>query len=781
MLDVTRKSEIIISTVDGFKDVLPKPVRFENLEAFGNALKTPRVGGLKNGPAFIRGNCVNGRTKKCMHASKLLVIDADHRRVEKGESSCTQESLCNALRAMDINFISYTSYSNDVENSIWRHRAIIECTEFMEEKDLEKNIDRLYKKLWDHGVDIGYAKEVRSWTQIWYMPNVRKEEDWGFDCYYEGRKWTTRFNNDTTPPGGGLLTSIGDSAGGGIGDTKYSTKWSEKIENITTGEEIHESSRDISHGMINDGLHKAMVEDIMMNLYSQIPEKHHVRRDRSMRELPGLIDGAVAKKNSGLNDPAFSTPVIKEYNIGDMPLPPELMGQLFNQCREMQRYRNDKIAMVSTIGMLSGIVGRKFNVIGTGLNLYQMLAADTGTGKDFLTDFIYKTMDDVSDDGKFKTYIGSGRFTSPKSVYGQLESNRSCICVIPEAGLNMGTQNGDPAGYRRWLLTAYARSGKGQMMAKESYANKENDMIELRSPALSIASESTPDNLLAELSKSNSASDGFIARHLMYRVDERRPPQTMNPRRVLDNHLLQKITSLCETCYDTQGEGLGSKIHSMNIYDIQKEAEKYSGDVDNLYHMARDAGDVLKVGIAARMYVNTIKLAAIATIFNKEKCLDVGHDEFEWAVRFMKWQWDHIQQFMTGGGLNTASNDVSDIAYKVGIAVFKMIGNPHDDAGKKGQQTKLTHDQAEKRIIPDSTLKQKIGRSAAVVALNSDVRFTHLGSGYKRLTGFMINEGYFTKLDYDPTVGKGDDVDRRKNKVFYRVDKSLADLVESMQ
>jgi hypothetical protein len=71
-------------------------------------------------------------------------------------------------------------------------------------------------------------------------------------------------------------------------------------------------------------------------------------------------------------------------------IPPGLVGAVAEFIFEAAPRPVREIALVGAIGFVAGIVGRAFNVSGTGLNLYTLCLAPTGTGKEAINAGISK-------------------------------------------------------------------------------------------------------------------------------------------------------------------------------------------------------------------------------------------------------------------------------------------------------------------------------------------------------------------------------------------------------
>lgn len=360
--------------------------------------------------------------------------------------------------------------------------------------------------------------------------------------------------------------------------------------------------------------------------------------------------------------------VEEDHNIGDMPWPPGTMGLLAKAALDSANHPRKEIAIVTAIGVLSGICGRKFNVHGTGLNTYVLLVAKTGTGKDAIPTFIQKLFYSLDNNSKAITHLGSGRFTGPKSIIAQMFGARSQIHILSEAGLLMQSTAGDGKGITRTLLNMYGRSGAGQYTMPETYSKAEDSIPALGSPAMSITYESTPETLIDTIHNSGSLENGSLPRQSIFRIFGDKPLLNFDAHKaIIPDVVKTRINELIQDCNTAQT----AEIY--NVWDIEfGEHRDRLVALSNEYttlHNDLSESDPLKSAMYGRCWVKMVKYAALVVAIN-EKNLCMTEEAIDWAVAMIDYEIAGLGLFFEG-----SSNSMMDELARgiVGQSIIKLI------------------------------------------------------------------------------------------------------------
>lgn len=262
-------------------------------------------------------------------------------------------------------------------------------------------------------------------------------------------------------------------------------------------------------------------------------------------------------------------------------LPQGLLGELAHFIYQAAPRQVADIALAGAIAFMAGIVGRAYNISGSGLNHYVMVLAKTGRGKEAVATGIDKLMNSV------KTFCPtSGKFRGPSIISsGQAlvrhlaDVSNCCVSILGEVGItierisNKRAVPSDKMLYQM-LLDLYHKSGYGQTLPGSAYSKKENDIKSVNSPSFSIFGEST-HKLFYDTLSDDMISAGLLPRFLIFDYDGKREYLNQYHSQVVpDRFMIDRLTAVVAYVEQTMA--------SNKVVQIQcdKEAEKILTDYD---------------------------------------------------------------------------------------------------------------------------------------------------------------------------------------------------------
>jgi hypothetical protein len=299
-----------------------------------------------------------------------------------------------------------------------------------------------------------------------------------------------------------------------------------------------------------------------------------------------------------------------------------------------------EIAVAGAIGLMAGICGRAFNVSSTGLNVYVLLLAKTGRGKEAIATGIGRLMAPVKAiDGGGGGVPGADEFIGPQEIAsGQAlikylsKSSRSFVSVMSEFDGFLNTltaRNVSPAvaKLKQVLLYAYSKSGHNMRLDKGIYSEAEKNVPVIPAPAVSLVGEGTPDRFY-ELLSDQLISDGFLPR---FSVIEYEGPRTehnvTSASAVPEPELITALARLCAHCLTLNGKD--------SVIDVQFTPE--AKGLFDLYNLECDKlinqiGTGPAVELWNRAHLKAMKLAALIAVGVNwyAPCIDAS--AAQWAI-----------------------------------------------------------------------------------------------------------------------------------------------------
>lgn len=200
--------------------------------------------------------------------------------------------------------------------------------------------------------------------------------------------------------------------------------------------------------------------------------------------------------------------------------PPNLLGEVAQYIFESAPRPVKEIALAGAITLFAGLTGRQYNVSSTGLNMYTILLAKTGTGKEAASTGINHLLKAVRNKVPMvDQFRGPSTFASAPAIAKSLVDKPCQFVILGEFGIWLSDLCGQHIGgpnplLRRALLDLYHKSGWSQMLMGTEYSDITKNAQAVVAPALTILGESTPDSFFDCLNE-NMVASGLLPRFLV--------------------------------------------------------------------------------------------------------------------------------------------------------------------------------------------------------------------------------------------------------------------------
>jgi hypothetical protein len=412
------------------------------------------------------------------------------------------------------------------------------------------------------------------------------------------------------------------------------------------------------------------------------------------------------------------------------------MGELCQEIREMAPHPNEEVALMAGFALVAGICGRSFNVLGTGLNLYVALLADSGIGKANLKNSINTALLKICALEGGQTFKGASRFTGPKPLFEMLAKGLSRICILEESGLMSESTAGDQKGLTRVMLDVFSSSGYGEYAGGESYSKEEHSIPVIPSPALTIAHVSTPLAYLRALKARDASMTGDIARVWMMRSMREKQKLNQNRRRSFSDSITGRIKDIVKFAVPHQQKDNAKVVNlSTDHIDIQAESDKW---VERENEFKRK-DDVLRRALTSRAFIKILKIAGVASVFNRLDC--VGRDEYKWASSAIEGEIAVIEEAVSHG----SSDDIMMIIKSIIVPVISKILNiGYSDKRKVPPKTLQG-----KGIFTGTNLSQCLRNNEVLKRLSDDPERPNPRSGIEKVLAYLLRSGLVIPVSED--------------------------------
>jgi len=532
-------------------------------------------------------------------------------------------------------------------------------------------------------------------------------------------------------------------------------------------EGTHHAIRDYSYGMIMDGVaRKTVIETIKGIMYERRNDSK--RNEERFADIERIVRGASSGSGNSNGGQLFNEDESSEQGFGDdnersktsdqnLDWPPGLMGELSKSVYEFSPYPNRVISIVTALGLVAGIAGRRFNISGNGLNLYITLLMDTGGGKSVISKYITRVLNDSSILVGGDAFTGSGRYTGPKALMDDLDCKRCMVSVFTEAGFMFKSKSGDQDGLTRSILDLYGSSGYGCVSAGGNYSNDKNNIKAVASPCFSMINESTPDIFLETIR--NGDRTGEINRMTVLRVEQESTTLNRDMKYEVGEELKSKIKLLMGRCYATQSKDNADVTNFRVTDEMYAFADKMKAEAMNYRE-----DDYTRFSMLQRSAEKMFKVSALLSLFNTTgskgtRELDLDAESINWALKLHDYEMLGLQDFFE----LSDENDPFELACMYIYPVVKKILK----CEYKDRQMQPNAVMRKKNIFPLSMLRRGVKNNKQVKALGNNSI-----SGIDRMIKWLKDEKYIKIIKvntvggvlvkvYDSFLGLGDHYRRK--------------------
>lgn len=403
--------------------------------------------------------------------------------------------------------------------------------------------------------------------------------------------------------------------------------------------------------------------------------------------------------------------VSKVYSV-----PPGLVGEIAQYIYAQAPRPVPEIALAGALGLVAGIVGRAYNISGTGLNQYVLLLAPTGTGKEAIASGIDKLMAQVIRTVPAASdFIGPGEIASAQAIIKYMSKGpTSFVSLVGEFGIylqQMASLNAPPhlLGLRRFMLDAYNKSGEGKVLRPSIYSDKDKNTTAVLAPSFSLLGESTPEKFYEGLHE-GLISEGLLPRFTMIEYHGERP--ALNPGHLSAQPSFEFINRLSTLCaHALMLNSQHKAIHVQTDATARELFQQFDAHCDsNINTSDRE----VRRHLWNRAHVKALKLAGIIAVGCNPYDPTITADVASWAINLVVADVRNLLARFDAGEIGIDNDETKQLA-KVIATVKDFILSPWPDVAKyAGEGASNLHSN---RIVPYSYVQRRL---AAVAVFRKD-------------------------------------------------------------
>lgn len=388
-------------------------------------------------------------------------------------------------------------------------------------------------------------------------------------------------------------------------------------------------------------------------------------------------------------------------------VPPGLVGEIAMFVYAQAPLPVPEIALTAAIGLMSGIVGKAYNISNTGLNQYTLLLSPTGSGKEAIASGINKIMRKVKEVvPPALDFIGPAEIASPQALTKCLADTPSIVSLVGEFGLAlkaMASENAAPAqlGLRRMYLDLFNKSGESDQMQKTIYSDKDKNTSVVNAPAFSLIGESTPERFY-EILTENMISEGLLPRFNI--IENLSPPADFNEGSALalpSPELIRNVATLCANAL-----GLINQKKVIHVQETPEAREVLKKFRELAYNNVKASVADVRKQLWNRAHIKALKLAATVAIGVNPFEPRISVENARWAIKIVTAGVHQLLARFENGEVGI-DNDESKQIKAVIEKIRQFIVSPWDRVSKTAADGVFESFHKE-RIVPYSYIQRSV-------------------------------------------------------------------------
>lgn len=316
-----------------------------------------------------------------------------------------------------------------------------------------------------------------------------------------------------------------------------------------------------------------------------------------------------------------------------MLLPPGLVGEITQFIYANSTHPTEVLSVTGALAMMSGVCGRAYQVMSTGLNQYYLLVAKSGRGKESIPRGVSALLHAAENfQPGASNFFGPNTFASGQALHNYIAENNSFVSFQDEFGkiipqIAKGFVPAHLGELYKLYLSLYSRSGKNERLSPIRYSDSKKILPTIQRPAFSLYGYSSPDTLFQNLTEA-MITDGFIPRFLLMEYTGPRVPFNEGFENVYPHEdLARKVAALCGSALHLNNQNRPINIaFSRQAHNYQREFRAYADAQIN------DAQNDSFAEIWNRAHLKALKLAGMLAVGKSLHAPTIEQSDLQWAI-----------------------------------------------------------------------------------------------------------------------------------------------------
>jgi hypothetical protein len=393
------------------------------------------------------------------------------------------------------------------------------------------------------------------------------------------------------------------------------------------------SQSEADSALISHLLFYTQNEDQVMRMFraSGLGKRDKAKRDDYLRRTIRNAPRQEELKTHTAIEAITATAAYKEEPKKKIAFPPGRMGELARHISDNARRPFDEVGIVAALGVMAGISGRAYNISSAGLNLYIILIAGTGRGKEGVARGVESVISElIKDVAGITLRMGPAQFASGQALLKTVAKTPCFVSIHGEFAHMLAQMHDATIGHmammKKVYLDLFSKSGHGSILRAYAYAQDDKNTDVISGPAFSFIGESASKTFFEKIQEAHIA-EGLIPRFLIVQYDGARSYLNQRPPQNMPADLHHAVRLVAETsCANELTDKVIHVEQDARAAEILEEYERKTTDQINA------GGDSVDDELRNRAHLHALKLSALCAVLEDNLRPVINEQQARWAV-----------------------------------------------------------------------------------------------------------------------------------------------------
>lgn len=322
-------------------------------------------------------------------------------------------------------------------------------------------------------------------------------------------------------------------------------------------------------------------------------------------------------------------------SAAQLPWPPGVAGQIAQLIHSAAMRPVPEVAIVAALGLMAGVCGKRWVIPKSGLNLYLVLLAKSGIGKEAMHEGISMFVRGVQAKCPgVHGFFDFSEYASGQALTKAAAERPSFVQVSSEFGrrLKRMSEANDKAlqDLRTTMTKLYAKSGPEAFVGGISYSDKEKNVVTVSGIAYSMIGDSTPGTFRDALTQ-DMMEDGFMSRFTVIEHEGDRSPENPEPLLALPEGWASWFAELVTQAMSLEQKNIYQPVardaqagEMLHAFDVECDKQVNSTDDDSRRQMW------------IRAHLKALRISALLAVADNYVTPCITTEHAKWAIDLVR-------------------------------------------------------------------------------------------------------------------------------------------------